>query len=61
MKNISNEQFSGQIRESASLLINKTRHHQLGTLFFIQIDAYHAVGSDGRIYQLLSKDEGTGT
>ena len=56
MKTLDNTNLNGQIREAAFLDLNNTGRPQPEKLFFVQFDTYHAVGSDGSIYQIITKD-----
>jgi len=45
-----------QIREKASLIVNKTNFHQANRLYFVQLDDEHAVDNTGAIFQIADKD-----
>ena len=57
MKFITNHYLENQIRESATLELNGTQSNQDEELFFVQFDDYHAVGSDGSIYQIVEETD----
>lgn len=45
-----------QIREKASLVVNRTAFKQAGDLFFVQLDDEHAVDNTGAIFQIVDQD-----
>lgn len=57
MKNLSNYNINieNQIREVAFLQINATGVYSPDSLAFVQFDDFHAVGSDGSIYQIVDE------
>lgn len=57
MKTIANKDLKSQIRERASLFINKTGGCEPNERFFVQIDDWYAVADDGCIYQIISKSD----
>ena len=46
-----------QVRQFGYLELNNTRAVQPSTLAFVGLDDFHAVGSDGSIYQMIDKND----
>ena len=59
MNTIGNKEITleNQIRERVTLGGNATGFSQDNELFMVQFDDDHAVGSDGCIYQIVSKND----